>query len=504
MSEFNSMEKMGSEHLTSRPLSSQATGTAGRSHHYAAEAPRVLARMPDLGTAEAEREAQLPSLAHAGRLLSSRVSVAILMGGLATLLLVALGSYVFFGNDKATNDTAGWQPQPPAPTAAEAPVWSGAATTNPSAYPTGTSVPSYGTSATTPNSTWPTTPTNTAWNPEVANRPTTPWRTETQPQTPSAWGTSNATQARVEPVPAWNTPTTAPTTPEPNLGWNNQAAPAQDHAASWNTPSQASSWSTPASSYGATNSPYPTVNPTSDPTANTAVQASAVESQPSYTAPADVNRPAGPMMPSASTSYNTGYQPNRSLPAYQNQYQPYVDTNRTAVVNGQNPADPYGNYSQNNAAAYRPEATTPQPTTTQPYNYGTNSPYTSQPTYQQAAPSNYRGTEAQPASATAYGATMGTSYPQAANYSQPSSYAQPANYPQPSSYNNYLPSYPTSQVNAYPTPGYPTTNSASATAAPASYVGGVTPTDPGTAQFQGTIETPSVRTTYDRTRSSLY
>lgn len=522
MSEFNPMEKMGSEHLASRPLgSSPATAPASRSHHYAAEAPRVLARMPDLGMAEAEREAQLPSLEHDGRLLSSRVSVAILMGGVATLLLVALGSYVFFGNDKATDETATWQPPVPAPNAAEAPAWGGAMpTTAPSPYTTGTGTPSSVPSATAPNAAWNPQAPSTSWNPELASRPTMPWRNEGQAQAANTWGSPSASDPapRAEQQPqtppqtnSWNTTTPVPATSEPSYGWNSQSPSvpmtSQESTASWNTQSQTPSWSTPAPSYGTSSPSYGTSNPsygtasqTPNTSWNTATQASAVESQPLSTTPAEASRPAGPMMPNAPTSFNASYEASRSQAPYGNPYQPQSDTNRATVTNGQNPANGYGSYGQSDPGAYRTDATGPQPAATQPYNYGagsygTGTQYNAQPSYPQSAPSSYRndrGADAQPASTTSYGYNAG------ANYNQASS----NNY-QPS----YQPGYQANPSNTYPAAGatsYPTTDSVPGATAPASYVGGAPYAAPGAARFQGTIEKPSVRTTYDRTGSSLY
>lgn len=510
MSEFNPMEKMGSEHLTSRPLSSSSAATAGRGHRYAAEAPRVLARMPDMGTAEAAHEAQLPSLEHDGRLLSSRVSVAILMGGVAMLLLVALGSYVFFGTNKADEDMATWQPDAPAPNAAEAPAWGGAMQNHPSPYAGVGGAQAYPSSVTPSaapaNGGWNNTAPSTGWNPEVANRPTMPWRGEDQPSTQNTWGATGDFAPRAEqPQPnAWSSTTPIPATPSTSYDWNSTTpttsspTASQDATASWNTPNQTPAWSNPASPYGVSAQPYGTTSPTPSTSWNTATQTSAVEGQPS-TASTEASRPVGPMMPNAPTSFNASYESSRTQPSYGNSYQPQTDTPRTAM-NGQAPATGYTRFSQNDSNAYRQTTTNPQPAATQPYNYGTGS-YESgsqpsgQPSYQATAPNSYRGADVQPAPA------MSNNYSANAGYALPSSYNQPANYSntQPS----YQPSYQPAQSNAYPAAGsasYPT----SGVTAPASYRGETSYPNPGAAQFQGTIEKPSVRTTYDRTGSSLY
>lgn len=523
MSEFNSTEKMGSEHLASRPLgASPASATPmGRGHHYTTEAPRVLARMPDLGAAETERESQLPSLERDGRLLSSRISVAVLMGGVAVLLLVALVPFVFFGKNKAPSPdgSASWQ-QPPAPNAPEAPAWGPTAPNAVSQAPNMGGTPAYPQSNPPANPAWnsnspapPMTPSTTppmGWNAEVAARPTTPaWRSDAQ-QTPAPWGTSGDTVPHVEqsaPNP-WATAPTAPNSSDPNYNWNNRtstpAVTSPDATAATNPQSTAPSWSNPPygastpapAPYGASNPSYNAVGQTPDSPWNTATQASAaIESPAPYASPVDANRPAGPMMPSSPASFNSGYEASRAQPAYRNSYQPQADTNRAPVVNGQNPADAYGSYGQSDAGAYRSQ-TMPAQSSAQPYNYGTQPQYNDQPNYQQPAPGAYRndrGVDAQPASPAPYGQTPGTSYN-----------TQPAASAYPSSYQSGYQANPQSTYPAANAAGYPTGNNMPGAAAPTNYASGMPQAEPGVARFQGVIEKPSVRTTYDRTRPSLY
>lgn len=522
MSEFSSTEKMGSEHLASRPLgSSPATAVpTGRSHHYATEAPRVLARMPDLGTAETERESQLPSLERDGRLLSSRISVAVLMGGVAVLLLVALVPFVFFGKTKAvpTDGPTSWQ-QTPAPNAPEAPVWGGAAPNAASQAPNMAGAPAYPQPNPSASSAWntpaPSTPPSTTppagWSADVAARPTTPWRNDAQ-QTSNPWGSPSDTAPRAEQASAnpWASPAPATNSTESSYGWNNRSTTppvtTPDATASMNPQTSAPSWSNPPAPYGAStpspapygtsNQPYTAASQTPESPWNTATQASAAIETPSpYASPVDANRPAGPMMPNAPTSFNAGYEASRAQPAYRNQYQPQADANRATVINGQSPTEGYGTYGQNDTGAYRSQSL-PAQSSAQPYNYGTQPQYNDQPNYQQPAPGAYRndrGADTQSGTATPYGRNPGASY-----NTQPS----------PNAYqSSYQPGYQANPQSTYPAAnaaGYPTGDSMPGTAAPSNYAGGMPQAEPGVARFQGGIEKPSVRTTYDRTRSSLY
>ncbi|MHC4176530.1 MAG: hypothetical protein ACYSWU_03435 [Planctomycetota bacterium] len=98
-------------------------GSAGESSPGACEPGtavsqgEVLARLPDLDALEGDAEADIKAVRRDGRILSHGLSTKILMAGGALLVLAAVYPFVFGGNDEPKPGT------PPAPDAAEAPVW---------------------------------------------------------------------------------------------------------------------------------------------------------------------------------------------------------------------------------------------------------------------------------------------------------------------------------------------------------------------------------------------
>jgi hypothetical protein len=501
MSEYETMNKMGSENLTSRPLgASPAAAVSGqtRSPHYGSEAPRVLARMPDLGPNSIDRETELPSLQHGGRLLSSRISVAVLLGGGALLLLAALVPFLFFGKSKTDGkDGAAWQPPVPAPNAAEAPSWGNPRAETPAWGTPGAPAPytSGPTAANAPYNNYPQTP---GWTPEVASRPDQPaaWQGNQEPSQPAnSWGTPGEPVVRGEQpqANAWNAGT-PPATTEQGCGWNNQStavpAAAQEPVSSWNNQAPANAWS---------NQPAPQA--AQDSSWNAPARTTSTEAQtPAWSQP-EANRPVGPMMPSTPPSYGANYEASRSAPAYRNQYQAPADNSRGMAPGAPATSDPYGygRTGQIDQNAYRNDTNTVAPgASQQPYGYGADPRYNSQPDYRQPATSGYRsdaGADARAVPAQSYGSGA------AASYNAPPSYNTTPSY-QPGSTSSYPPATATNGTPNYS--GYPTADSAAPTAGyaganPAPYA------EPGVARFQGTIEKPTTaRTTYERTRSSLY
>jgi len=506
MSEYEAMERMGNGNLGGRePSGNPAMAASGpiRPPHYATEAPRVLARMPDLGTSEVERESQLPSLERDGRLLSSRVSVAVLLGGACVILAVALLPFVFFGKDKAEKeDNAGWQSAPPAPTASEAPRYGGDFNEM-SQYPVVNGASPYPNTSAAPNSSWDNAP-STQWNPEVASRPNNAWQGgATQYPATDNWGSPSNPGVRSEqPQPsAWGTPATGSPNSDPAYGWNTQTTPpsptAQEAPSSWGSQPSAppvSSWSNQPS-YGTT------TQPSQDTSWNTPVQAVSTEPQPAYTAP-NSNRPVGPMMPSTPSGFNSNYEASRTAPAYQNQYQPPADSYRAPATGSRSSADAtnYGGYGAIATDAYRAQPSASVPATSQqPYGYQVQPRAASQPSYRQPEAGAYRNDAASEVQATTpYG------YPPASNYGNPApAYSAPSSVNPPPAvqpgYPNtsYQSPYTPPATSSYPT--YPTSDTSSATAG---YAGA--DAEPGVARFQGSIEKPAARTTYDYSRPSVY
>lgn len=455
MSEYEATQRVGSESLAGRPSGGNpgtaAPGTS-RGHHFGTEAPRVLARMPDLGPSEAERECQLPSLERDGRLLSSRVSVAVLLGGVALLLAVALVPFVFFGKGKEDKDDKGtWQVGSPAPSASEAPRFGGSADEVPQ-YPATGGVAPYPRVNPEANTAWGG-QSQPGWTPEVASRPApAAWQSgDPQTPTPNGWNPAYESTARTEPSPpgAWSAPSATPSTPEPSYGWNTQppsaTAPPQATGTAWNTQTPVPSW--PNQPYSATG------QPPQEGSWNTGAQAVAADMPTSaYGAAAEASRPVGPMMPSTPTGFNSGYEASRSAVPYGGQYRPATDVYRS---------DPAAN---------------PAPPPPQPYNYRSDAGSGVAPV---AVP--YGGYQAVPANSP----TGGMPAQPVQQFGGPTSYQAP-----------------------YPTPGfpaYPTTDPSSMRPASSIPGGGAPPYgEPGVARFQGVIEKPNARTTYERTRSSIY
>lgn len=287
-----------------------------RGPHCASHSPRVLARVPDLESAEPEVAEEGPVSDGEGRMLSSGLSVKILAGGGGLLLLAALGLPFLFSNsdtsEPASKDKmSAWEPEKPALSAPMAPTWDGMSGGGASwQLPTGAD--------TFPR---PEMPATAAWNEDSqpsgwdAHPQAQPWTdfSEAQPwgdQPPTEVGSREPDTAPSPAQPQWqdpgnqaNTPTwndqadvAAGAEPTDQAGWSTQpnATPGiyEQPTTSWNQQPQIPSWQVP---------PY-----------SVAGQATA-----------RATAPAG---------YDLSYQPADS---YQ---QPQADTNRSMTIGGHSPA----------------------------------------------------------------------------------------------------------------------------------------------------------------------
>lgn len=97
--------------------------------------PKVLARLPDLDVAELDRILDTESGA-GQRSFNQRISTAILMGGGALFLLLALSPLVSNKSDKPAGNSTAFQPTSPAPSAPVAPAWNTARTAPAAPAPT--------------------------------------------------------------------------------------------------------------------------------------------------------------------------------------------------------------------------------------------------------------------------------------------------------------------------------------------------------------------------------
>jgi len=135
------MDLMEQHESTARPgVSATATGISTGTHG-SEERPthvsrpfdwsQVLARIPDVTqkhhrNKSEKRSASLSRGRSEERLISPRLSAKLLMGGGALLVGLAIVPFLFSGgsgDESVSSEQASWQPDPPAPTADEAPRW---------------------------------------------------------------------------------------------------------------------------------------------------------------------------------------------------------------------------------------------------------------------------------------------------------------------------------------------------------------------------------------------
>ncbi len=136
--EFEAMsENAAKQSLGARDAARQGSGTAesGTTHgvpqpHFASRSPKVLARVPDLESAESGAIERPRSARRDGHMLGPRLSMLILVGGGGLLLAAALGLPFLLDDsepaDTASEEVPAWPLEPPAPSASVAPMWPGA------------------------------------------------------------------------------------------------------------------------------------------------------------------------------------------------------------------------------------------------------------------------------------------------------------------------------------------------------------------------------------------
>lgn len=485
---------------------------------YPAHSPRVLAQVPDLDAEESPIAASNPSPSRRhrvdrghrtgsqpveGRLISQKLSARILFAAAGVLLVVAIAAPLFLGGEEAAESSGevdSWETPAPAPSAPDAPKWDVASETA---------------------SPWP------------QKQPANPAPADTEPnyaaerwQAPSAGhpypSTGNA--------PAWKDPETEPlATAGPNTAYGGSA---QTNASRWEPPdySARSSEGQQAGSLAAG-----ATQPMGDRQGNTAPgsrYAPAYGGSAGEAAPSDyvTNAPSAyantEVYPGSrrqtSASYDTRYgQANSSQAPGVSRSDGYRATGAPQTANYQNPtgagtahtAAPNramtlnrpqgsaeglrqasvpaeyrqgqyrGGYSQA-ASRYRDEAAESRYSASP----ASNSPNRPVGYYRQASPGDsypQPGSYQQPA-----GSQRSNAYQPSSSYQQPTPYQQPTSYRQPAAYDPSGQYVPPEQATPSAT-SYPQTSSASVN-------------EPGVAQFEGVIEKPTVRTTYDRARSSFH
>ncbi|OHB86012.1 MAG: hypothetical protein A2V98_13790 [Planctomycetes bacterium RBG_16_64_12] len=217
------------------------TSRAKPGPHFAAQPPRVLARVPDLDSVHPDVMDQTPDRRD-GRMLSSQLSMGILAGGGALLLLAALGLPFLLGKSdtsepESKEKLSAWQPTYPAPSAPSAPLWDGAS----EAAPTWQTRPDAHDSPrhdVPPTAVWNELPPSQVWTGQPEASPSS-----SQPQWPMPGGQPNA--------PTWNAPAGVESG-VPSLGQTgSNAQPGTTPAAypqaanSWNEQPQVPTWQVP-------------------------------------------------------------------------------------------------------------------------------------------------------------------------------------------------------------------------------------------------------------------
>jgi len=273
-------EDLASSRMRGSPVGETSHGVTGP--HFSSHSPRVLARVPDLESAESEVAEGARRTGRDGRMLSSPLSVKILAGGGALLLLAALGLPFFFGNSDTPepapkDELPAWQPEHPAPSAPAAPAWDGPSV-GASSWEVPPSADGFSRPGTSATSAW-----NEDLQPYGRAEPSQaqPWVPPTGSQ-PWAQGADSQAASEQPPAQAWNgQAATMPSDAQPQwqvpggqtdtstwsgqvdvasgrwprdqAGWSTQpsATPEryQEPAVSWNEETQLPSWQVPT--YGA-------------------------------------------------------------------------------------------------------------------------------------------------------------------------------------------------------------------------------------------------------------
>ena len=510
--------------------------------HHVGDPAQVVSRMPDLGPGETE----IPSEPPRRRRRRSRPKKSTLSNktwtwiGMGSISIAVIAVALFWnGKDSSeslSDERAGWEPKSPAPDAPMAPIWGGApaegtdwqnaAAASPYQQPDGyAGSPSFNTAV--PGSQPPT------------------WDDPSQVSSPPSWAGQPETAA-------WGSPTQTPAG-APQSPWGHAASPSYPDPQGYAERQPTSSW--PAPPYASAGEQIQAETP---PWAADTRSAPMAASSP-RTAMAGQTGGYSPTSPPAGSTlpYVGQYQPATAAPAfrdsYQNSYQapyqpPSVEASRPLTTGSFEPngfQQPYAPRPQGASAVYPTDPTssvarrndyrtaypqsTTNPSSSQPssrYSYG-GSPTTGTPS---GYGSTYRGT---PSSASSSSSTYPSStypsstYPASAYPSStyPSSTYPSSTYPSSTYPSSTYPAstYPASTypASAYPASTYPSSRDSSsypATAYPSassSYPAASSSARPGTgvstpyprsgtARLNGVIETASPRTSYDRSRTSLY
>jgi hypothetical protein len=206
MSENAAKQSAGSRSAAAPKESS--TAGCGMTHgvpepHFAPRSPKILARVPDLESADLEVEEGTARAGGDGRMLSTRLSMMVLVGGGGLLLLAALGLPYLLDRPEAPDpkqesEAPSWPVEPPAPAASVAPAWQGAAEQEPSwELPAGT--PAQSVSEMPPTSVWSDRPQSTNWDEPSASDPwSSPTPSQQGPAPPAAEAWENEPVRSVE------------------------------------------------------------------------------------------------------------------------------------------------------------------------------------------------------------------------------------------------------------------------------------------------------------------
>ncbi len=474
--------------------------------HFRARSQQVLARVPDLESADSASIEETLSTRGDGRILSSGLSMKILYGAGAVLLVAALALPFLLSDSESstpisTDESAAWQREGPAVTAPMAPAWNAG---------TGES-PNWQAEPIAGEGRWGEAPAVSAWQggsgsgqrssppqsqPGLGPPRVQPWQGRSQSQT---WETQRDT-------PNWGAPIDAPRGREfaADNDWTRKANPAgatvQAPAMSWNDGAQTPSWETAPQGF-----------------AGQAPEQAPPEAPQPYYGGIGRQQFAGaagpdPASPLAATSvaprYENAYQPSRPAPAGSGSYQPYVDANPSMAIRpGDAPSSVSGygtRYLGAEQPSYRAADARAVPDAGQagccPNGQGRPSP-------SGYLPNGYPSTRYPSAGRPAVGAegpdSPATDYPSGAYRT---GVYPPANYPTTDHPSAGYPSadYPSGN---YPSSGYPPDGYGPAAAPPrrGDRTGAYAPyAEPGVARFQGGIGKPTGSNLDERDRPRLY
>ena len=503
MSEYESMDRNAADPSVPQPTDyPPPTGAPipEGSPHYQADPHQVVARMPDLGRSERDMHGERPRRRRSRRREGLDPSVKAYIGG-GVVLAAVIAAVVLWNGDKKTDvsgnqEPAAWDPEIPHPDAPMAPAWQSPVGETPSWQPQD-NLAEYG----RPNDyqtagSWDGTPQAVQPDPWTRQPQAQAWDARPdasalsgQPQ-PGAWGTQPET-------PAWGTQQDTAVTPgqpqwggvEPRVQAYGQpqayaAAPSgpmpQQSASVGQVQSDASPWN---------------VDVQAVPVPMAGVPSRQAELSPRTSRYVGTPPSASSFADRRTDSYRSEYEPSNPMPAYQNSYQnaPSARTGPMAIggITSGSSYRPRDYCPPTGATAYPAYPAAPMTPQNDPTVVARRDDYGRD--YRSGGTGTYHP-EAVPRQAPAGAMGSGpaadyrTAYPNAIPSTSASSY--------PSTYPNTYPATNRQGANAAPAATYPAPNAGASTQYqyPQS----------GTARLNGVIEKPTVRTTYDSTRSSLY